>query len=158
MKSRNEKMMRTRARAIGMAVFFFVAATAGIFWSGAAQSADNGTVVLYGVVYIKNANCFNPQGWDQAKSTAAQMKSGMCGVNDGSKAGDWRLPTIDELRIEIMYNSDFNNFPSGYPDPCFWTSQEYSSGYAQVGSLTHIQGGTSNKKTPSGVLPVRTQK
>jgi len=151
-------MKQTRFRAIGRAVFFFVMATASVFWSGAAEAADNGTVVLYGVVYVKNAGCFSPQGWDQAKGSAAQMKSGMCGVNDGSKAGDWRLPTLDELRIEIMYNSEFNNLPSGYPDPGFWTSQEYSDGYAQIGSLTYIQGGTSNKKYPNGVLPVRTQK
>jgi hypothetical protein len=152
------KMRQARARAIGMAVFFFAVMASCIFWSGAAQSADNGTVALYGVVYVKNAGCFSQQGWDQAKGSAAQMKSGMCGVNDGSKAGDWRLPTLDELRIELMYNSAFTNLPSGYPDPCFWTSQEYANGYAQVGSLTHIQGGTSNKNTPNGVLPVRTQK
>jgi hypothetical protein len=38
MKKRDEKMIQTRDRAIGMAVFFFVVATAGIFWSGAAEA------------------------------------------------------------------------------------------------------------------------
>jgi hypothetical protein len=55
-------------------------------------------IVGTGVVWLKDANCFGSQYWSGAKSTAASLDSDTdpCGLTDGSQAGDWRLPTMEE--------------------------------------------------------------
>jgi hypothetical protein len=60
---------------------------------------DSGTVTdcRTGLVWLKNANCFNQQIWDNAMSSAAGLNSGECGLTDGSVEGDWRLPKFEEL-------------------------------------------------------------
>ena len=57
--------------------------------------------------WLKNANCFGAQNWATAISSANNLASPACGLNDGSVAGDWHLPTIDELRIftDAGYNA-----------------------------------------------------
>jgi hypothetical protein len=61
----------------------------------------DGTVTdnLTGVVWLKNANCFGLRLWDEAVSDVARLRSGHCGLTDGSRPGDWRLPTIAELEM-----------------------------------------------------------
>jgi HAMP domain-containing protein len=62
---------------------------------------DNGdgtvTDKLTGLIWLKNANCFGTKRWELADFFVANLASGGCGLSDGSKAGDWRLPTKDEL-------------------------------------------------------------
>jgi Protein of unknown function (DUF1566)/Thrombospondin type 3 repeat len=55
---------------------------------------DNDT----GLIWLKNANCFGTMAWQEALDAAASLSSGECGLTDGSTAGDWRLPTKDELQ------------------------------------------------------------
>ena len=43
-------------------------------------------------------NRFNQITWSTAISSANGLASGTCGITDGSKAGDWRLPNVLELR------------------------------------------------------------
>ena len=59
---------------------------------------SNGTVkdTQTGLIWLKNANCFGGQDWPNANIKAAQLSNGQCGLTDGSKAGDWRLPTQAE--------------------------------------------------------------
>jgi hypothetical protein len=59
----------------------------------------NGTVTdnRNGLVWLKNANCFVGQDWNSAMSSANSLASGSCSLSDGSTAGQWRLPTKDEL-------------------------------------------------------------
>jgi hypothetical protein len=59
---------------------------------------SNGTVkdAQTGLVWLKNANCFGSTSWADANIKAGALASGQCGLTDGSKAGDWRLPTKDE--------------------------------------------------------------
>ena len=69
----------------------------------------NGTVTdrLNGLVWLKDGNCVkfwsndsapgNPRLWAQAVQSANLLAAGSCGLNDGSKAGDWRLPNRKEL-------------------------------------------------------------
>jgi hypothetical protein len=47
-----------------------------------------------GLIWLKNANCFGEQDWKTAMQSAANLADGQCGLRDGSKLGDWRLPTI----------------------------------------------------------------
>jgi hypothetical protein len=71
----------------------------------------NGTVTdkLTGLVWMKNANAFGLQTWEQALSDANSLASGSNGLTDGSNPGDWRLPNIREL------TSLGPPFPEGHP-------------------------------------------
>jgi len=84
--------------------------------------------------WLKNASCSMPQDWNNAISLANNLASPTCGLNDSSVAGDWHLPTKDELNTiysisdtpAVTLNLTFNNtvYPSGY-----WTSSTYESVY-----------------------------
>ncbi|OAD22327.1 Serine/threonine protein kinase-related domain protein [Candidatus Thiomargarita nelsonii] len=65
--------------------------------NGDGTVTDNRT----GLVWLKNANCFGRQDWETAKQSVAKLADGQCGLSDGSKAGDWRLPTKDELKAMV---------------------------------------------------------
>ena len=68
-----------------------------------------------GFVWLQNADCFRRQPWDQAKSSAASLKSGSCGLTDGSTAGKWRLPTRDEFIARKNDLQGFNSVQGVYP-------------------------------------------
>jgi hypothetical protein len=59
----------------------------------------DGTVTdnLTGLIWLKNANCFGTRTWNNALSDCNGLSSGLCGLTDGSSAGDWRLPNLKEL-------------------------------------------------------------
>jgi serine/threonine protein kinase len=63
----------------------------------------NGTVTdnRTGLIWLKKADCFGTQDWETAKQSVAKLADGQCGLNDGSKAGDWRLPTEEELKVMV---------------------------------------------------------
>lgn len=58
-----------------------------------------------GLIWLKDADCLeltdgerhNYTEWPEAKMAVAALASGTCGLRDGSKAGDWRLPKIEEF-------------------------------------------------------------
>jgi hypothetical protein len=52
---------------------------------------DNNT----GLFWLKDADCLVMQFWAEANIAAAQLADGQCGLTDGSKPGDWRLPTLE---------------------------------------------------------------
>ena len=58
----------------------------------------NGTVTdtVTGLIWLKKADCFALSDWVSAINSAAQLKAGDCELSDGSKPGDWRLPTRAE--------------------------------------------------------------
>ena len=63
----------------------------------------NGTVTdtMTGLIWLKRADCFPESNWKVALQAAASLKSGDCGLSDGSSAGDWRLPTKAEWEATI---------------------------------------------------------
>ncbi|EDN70927.1 protein containing DUF1566 [Beggiatoa sp. PS] len=71
--------------------------------NGDGTVTDNRT----GLIWLKNANCFGRQNWETAMQSAAQLADGQRGLSDGSKTGDWRLPTIEEWEamIDKKYSS-----------------------------------------------------
>lgn len=63
----------------------------------------NGTIAdsATGLVWLKQANCLKEANFKTALQEAAELKSGDCGLTDGSAAGSWRLPTKAEWEATI---------------------------------------------------------
>lgn len=69
----------------------------------------NGTVTdsLTGLIWLENASCFAAQDYQAANVTVAALFDGStndptggdCGLTDGSRRGDWRLPSKGEWRM-----------------------------------------------------------
>ncbi|MHB1351039.1 MAG: Lcl domain-containing protein [Desulfobulbaceae bacterium] len=70
---------------------------------------------LTGLVWLQDARCPSYQYWTDALTWANTLASGLCGLSDGSVAGDWRLPNI--LELESLVNVDHNNESCG-GSPC----------------------------------------
>ncbi|MBF0153338.1 MAG: DUF1566 domain-containing protein [Magnetococcales bacterium] len=114
----------------------------GVAWPSP-RFTDNGdgTVLdnLTGVVWLKNANCFGLQTWSTAFSNSANLVNGTCGLTDGSKLRDWRLPNIAELEsllddsqtsgLLLSSGHPFTNVQSGI----YWSSSSYVTGIRDAG-------------------------
>jgi len=85
----------------------------------------NGTVTdnRTGLTWLKNVGCltmgtggpsFAKLTWDRATIEAHNLSDGMCGLTDGSTAGDWRMPTHEEW-IEMVKDAIV---PGPLPFPC----------------------------------------
>jgi len=72
----------------------------GVVWP-VPRFRDNGdgtvTDRLTGLVWLKNANCFERRTWDDALTVCNDLADGQCGLTDGSEPGAWRLPNLNEL-------------------------------------------------------------
>jgi hypothetical protein len=71
---------------------------------------NNGTVTdnLTKLIWMKNANAFSTKTWADALIAAKNLQSGSIpNLNDGSNAGDWRLPNRKEL--ESLIDCGFYN-------------------------------------------------
>jgi hypothetical protein len=108
-----------------------------------ARFTDNrdGTVSdhLTGLIWLRNAGCFSPALFADALSDANQLASGACGLSDGSKAGDWRLPNMNEMESMIDVSQSNPALPEGNPftnvsNGIYWSSTSYFGG--QAGSPT----------------------
>lgn len=113
---------------------------AGVPWP-TSRFADNGngtiTDTLTGLIWLKNANCFGTVDWATALIDAKGLTSvgNECGLFDGSTAGQWRLPNVNELMTLVnLEESDmatwlntpaqpgFSNVQSDY----YWSSSTYA--------------------------------
>jgi hypothetical protein len=100
---------------------------------------NNGTQTdnLTGLIWLKDANCFGDQNWINALNAANTLvgNNSQCGLNDGSVAGDWRLPNINEL---ASLPTNYSGSPSAFlSDPAqgftnvqathyvYWSSSSY---------------------------------
>ena len=108
----------------------------GVAWP-APRLVDNGdgtvTDNLTGLVWLKNANCFEMRTWDQALTAANQLQSGDCGLNDSSTPGQWRLPNIGELQslMDLSNNvASLPSLPAGHPftsiEASYWSSTTHA--------------------------------
>ena len=61
-------------------------------------NCGNGTVTDTGtgLTWLQDAGCLGSLNWAEANQAAAVLESGQCGLTDGSKPGDWRLPSNAE--------------------------------------------------------------
>ena len=91
---------------------------------------NDGTVTdsLTGLTWLKNANLYGEVPWEQALQLAGELASGAPGLSDGSQAGEWRLPNVNEM--ESLLNLDNSFGPAIDPESPFlnlepsnyWTS------------------------------------
>jgi hypothetical protein len=102
----------------------------------------NGTVTdaRTGLVWLKNANPCGYKNWYDAGTYCANLTSGQAGLTDGSVAGQWRLPSKEELEgigtdppaiwesgtpsvVWTMPGAPFTNVQSPY----YWSGSHYVS-------------------------------
>ena len=126
----------------------------------------DGTVTdnLTGLIWLKNANCTETLGgvsfkegkldWNEGLTFANKLADGNCGLSDGSKAGDWRLPNRFELSslLNLEYNkpalsntAGTGEFAGGDPfgnvQPYFYWSSTTHSGYPTYGWIVYLGSG-----------------
>lgn len=101
--------------------------------------SDNrdGTVTdrVTGLVWLKNAGCFGPANWATALAEVNALASGACGLTDGSAAGQWRLPNINELESLVDASASNPALSPGHPftnvsNAIYWSSTSYFGGQA----------------------------
>jgi len=109
--------------------------------SGGFMDNGNGTVTdnLTGLLWLKDASCSELAGtdangrgdWTTALSAANSLANGTCGLSDGSSAGEWRLPNINELRSLFAPGLFAPYLPAGHPftgvqSGIYWSSTTYA--------------------------------
>lgn len=71
--------------------------------------------------------------WDDALAWSTGMASGHCGLTDGSSAGQWRLPNMNEMTSLVALRESDVMLPAGNPfantgaNPLYWTSTSAAS-------------------------------
>src|SRR5512133_3171773 len=105
--------------------------------------SDNtdGTVTdnLTGLIWLKNAQCnfgdsvndAYTQSWSDALAVSNALASGRCGLSDGSKAGEWRLPNVNELEslVDISHAGPALSVAhpfSGVQSHVYWSSTTHA--------------------------------
>jgi len=128
---------------------------------------SNGTIYdsVSRLVWLKDTNCFPMLNETLARaiSDTSSLASGQCGLSDGSHAGDWRVPTIDEFRSFVGTGLSYNTLSqAGFINLTslsytYWSSSDSSTlNSAWVMSVMNGNVYSSNKFTSSGnVWPVR---
>ncbi len=122
--------------------------------AGSVYAGDNGNGTITdsaGLVWLKNANCFGVQNWAAATASAAGLQSGMCGLTDKSKSGQWRLPTKDELLRIYQNQSGFNDVQVNL----YWSSSTYVTDTAWIVFMLNGYVDVSYKNYNNCVWPVR---
>jgi quinol monooxygenase YgiN len=95
---------------------------------------DDGTVTdhLTGLVWLQNADAFGRLPWQAALDACDALASGDKDLDDDSKAGDWRLPNLNELRSLIDYSEKAPALPKPHPfsnvrSSLYWSSTTVAS-------------------------------
>jgi hypothetical protein len=109
-------------------------AAKGASWPFPRLSDNNdGTVTdhLTGLIWLKNASCLGSSVWSVALAAANRLASGACGLNDGSVAGQWRMPNVNELESLVDAAQSNPSLPAGNPFTgvanSYWSSTTYTA-------------------------------
>jgi len=109
------------------------------------------------LVWLKDAGCLGWTNWTDAKARPNTLANGQCGLNDKSKAGDWRLPNLDELKAIYSSKSQFKGVQSWN----YWSSTPrklLGADYAWAVSMFNGDVSYHNKMGFFYVWPVRAGK
>lgn len=90
----------------------------------------NGTVRdhLTGLIWLQDANCsLGTRNWTNALADANALADGLCGLTDGSTAGDWRLPNAKELRSLVDFARFGPPLTAGHPFSGVWSERYWTS-------------------------------
>jgi hypothetical protein len=88
---------------------------------------------LSGLIWLKNAGCFESGDWATALTTANKLASGTCGLTDNSITGQWRMPNANELESlvdvsqvnpAVSANSPFTHINL---TQAYWSSTTYTA-------------------------------
>lgn len=115
----------------------------------------NGTVTdsLTGLIWLKNGQCLqffstdttglNYRPWADAIDAVNNLASGYCGLLDGSKAGDWRLPNRKELDSLLDIGHSYPALPADCPLSTFASYWSSTTNVASTGRawLVDLQSG-----------------
>ncbi|HWE48456.1 MAG TPA: DUF1566 domain-containing protein [Bryobacteraceae bacterium] len=116
--------------------------------AGTRRFTDNrdGTVTdsNTGLIWLKNAGCFDPANWADALAKVNALATGGCGLSDGSTAGQWRLPNTNELESMVDVSASNPALTPGNPFTgvslsIYWSSTSYFGGQAGSPSAWAIQ-------------------
>jgi len=138
--------------------------------------ADNGngtvTDTSTGLIWLKNSNPCGFKNWNDAMAYCANLASGQAGLTDGSVAGQWRLPTKEELEgigtnPPVTWDSGFPSVTWTMPGAPFtnvqtnqyWSSTEYAGDTTHAWLVIMYNGYVFHNPKPTGfyVWPVRNQ-
>lgn len=118
-----------------------------------------------GLVWLKDGNAFGTLSWQQALDACNALESGQHGLSDGSKAGDWSLPNVNELRSLEDYGQARPALTAGHPfvnvrESLCWSSTTVASApnlarflFVGIGSCVW-----DHKSVVMGVWPVKRPK
>lgn len=109
----------------------------GVAWNAATRFTNNGdgtiTDGLTGLIWLQDAGCLGSALWANALTTVNALASGQCGLRDGSAAGSWRLPNLNELESLIDVSAadpalPTNDYFVNVSGGIYWTSTSYYGG------------------------------
>ena len=105
---------------------------------------------------MKNAGCFAPSNWSAALTFANQLASGSCGLTDGSTAGQWRMPNVNELESLVDISRSNPALSAGNPFTnvanSYWSSSSYQASLGTSAMVIRFTDGplcANNSETPA---------
>ena len=101
---------------------------------------NNGTVTdnLTRLIWMKDAGVLGTKNLAAALTTANGLAHGSGGLTDGSQAGDWRLPNVQELQSLIDYGRSAPALPAGHQFTGVTWQNRYWSSTSENGSLPNL--------------------
>jgi hypothetical protein len=101
---------------------------------------------LTGLIWLKDAGCFNATTWFNALLICNSLADGSCGLTDRSSSGDWRLPNYKELISLVDVETDAPVLPSGHPFNnvqtfYYWTSTSFYQSISNAAWLVGMHDG-----------------
>jgi hypothetical protein len=109
----------------------------GVAWNPSTRFTDNhdGTITdaVTGMIWLQDAGCLGSALWGNALTAVNALADGQCSLTDGSSAGSWRLPNLNELESLIDVSAFNPALSANHPfinvaNNIYWSSTSYYGG------------------------------